>query len=190
MATVQPIKDKVIIEKMKDDLKEAGRTKELALVTMGLNTGLRISDILNLKWTDIKTIDGKSVVNITEQKTNKPKRLTLNGNVTTILNELRTEYPNDTYIFQVNANNYKATGKPWTRTTAYKVVHTTARRAGFQDTVGTHTLRKTFGYFAHKAGHSISLLQSIFNHSSQAITLRYIGITEQQKESVYLNINL
>ena len=56
--------------------------------------------------------------------------------------------------------------------------------------IGTHTMRKTFGYHAYKNGVSLELLMGIFNHSTQAMTLRYIGITESQKREVYLQSNL
>ena len=56
--------------------------------------------------------------------------------------------------------------------------------------IGTHTLRKTFGYHAYQNGSSLELLMDIFNHSSKAQTLRYIGITEEQKKEVYLQSNL
>ncbi len=56
--------------------------------------------------------------------------------------------------------------------------------------IGTHTLRKTFGYHAFENGTSLELLMELFNHSSKAQTLRYIGITEDQKRDVYLQSNL
>lgn len=51
-------------------------------------------------------------------------------------------------------------------------------------------MRKTFGYHAVMNGASLRLLMDLFNHSSEAQTLRYIGITEEQKREVYLNSNL
>jgi len=56
--------------------------------------------------------------------------------------------------------------------------------------IGTHTMRKTFGYHAYKNGVSLELLMDIFNHSTPSTTLRYIGITEHQKQQVYLQSNL
>ena len=56
--------------------------------------------------------------------------------------------------------------------------------------VGTHTLRKTFGYWAYKQGIDITLLMRIFNHSAPSITLRYIGITQEEINNVYVNLNL
>ncbi|MCY6485404.1 tyrosine-type recombinase/integrase [Clostridium aestuarii] len=56
--------------------------------------------------------------------------------------------------------------------------------------IGTHSLRKTFGYHAYNKGVSLELLIQIFNHSSKSETLRYIGITEDEKKEVYLRSNL
>ena len=56
--------------------------------------------------------------------------------------------------------------------------------------IGTHTLGKTFGYHSYENRSSLELLMDIFNHSSKSQTLRYIGITEEQKKEVYLQSNL
>lgn len=62
-------------------------------------------------------------------------------------------------------------------------------RESLKEKIGTHTLRKTFGYHAYKNGVDLSLLMRIFNHSSQAVTLRYIGITQDQIDDVYINLD-
>jgi site-specific recombinase XerD len=56
--------------------------------------------------------------------------------------------------------------------------------------VGTHTLRKTFGYHARLNGTPIEVLQKIFNHSAPSVTMRYLGITQDELEDVYSNLNL
>ena len=61
---------------------------------------------------------------------------------------------------------------------------------GVADPIGTHTLRKTFGYHAYQQGTDVTLLQKVFNHSAPSITLRYIGITQDDIDNVYLNLNL
>lgn len=58
------------------------------------------------------------------------------------------------------------------------------------DNIGTHTLRKTFAYHAYKSGIDITLIQRLLNHSSTSITLRYIGITRDQLDDVYLKLDL
>jgi integrase len=83
---------------------------------------------------------------------------------------------------------------------AYRIINQAAEMVGLvvrdhqerivKGEIGTHTLRKTFGYHAYKNGTDIVLLQDIFNHSSPSTTLRYIGITEDDKQEVYLSSNL
>ena len=53
-----------------------------------------------------------------------------------------------------------------------------------------HTMRKTFGYHAYKKGMDITIIQKLLNHSSPSITLSYIGITRDDLDNVYLNLNL
>jgi len=61
---------------------------------------------------------------------------------------------------------------------------------GIKERIGTHTLRKTFGYFAFTKGVDITRIQQLFNHSAPSVTLAYIGITSDELDNVYLDINL
>jgi integrase len=81
-------------------------------------------------------------------------------------------------------------GTPITRTQAYRILNGAARAVGITDEIGTHTLRKTFGYHAFKQGKDITLIQKLLNHSAPSVTLAYIGITQDDKDNVYLNLNL
>ncbi len=65
--------------------------------------------------------------------------------------------------------------KPITRVQAYRILNKVADKLGIQE-IGTHTLRKTFGYMHYKKYKDVAILQEIFNHSAPSITLRYIGI--------------
>ena len=68
---------------------------------------------------------------------------------------------------------------PISRVQAYRILNRAARDVGL-DEIGTHTLRKTFGYHFYRANHNVAMLQQLFNHSSPSITLRYIGITQDE----------
>ena len=65
-----------------------------------------------------------------------------------------------------------------------------ARTLGIREKIGTHTLRKTFGYHAYKAGYDLSQIQKLLNHSSLGVTLRYIGITQEQLDEIYMRLDL
>jgi len=76
------------------------------------------------------------------------------------------------------------------RQRAYDILNKAARATGIHERIGTHSLRKTFGYFAYKNGVYLAMIQKLLNHSSQTETLRYIGITQEQIDEVVLNLNL
>ena len=76
------------------------------------------------------------------------------------------------------------------RQRAYWILNEAARSIGIKEKIGTHTLRKTFGYHAYKNGYDIEIIQKLFNHSSPSITLRYIGITQDNLDDVYLSLDL
>ena len=78
-----------------------------------------------------------------------------------------------------------------TRVQAWRILNDAAAHSGLdKDAIGTHTMRKTFGYHAYKMGMDLSVIQKLLNHSSPAITLSYIGITRDDLDNVYLNLNL
>lgn len=84
----------------------------------------------------------------------------------------------------------KGENQPITRIQAYRIINDACAIAKIKGAIGTHTLRKTFGYWAYKQGIDITLLMKIFNHSAPSITLRYIGITQEDINNVYVNLNL
>ena len=71
--------------------------------------------------------------------------------------------------------------KPISRQQAHHVLKIASEKLNIED-VGTHTLRKTFGYWHYKQYGDVAILQDIFNHSSPSVTLRYIGITDDIKD--------
>lgn len=169
MNTVQPIRDIEKIEEMKRELQKTG-TRNYILFLMGINIGLRISDLLQLKVSDVRN---KSHVTITEKKTGKQKRHLLT-NVKTELDNYIIGMADNEYLFQSrNGEN-----KPLQRFQAYNILNKTARKIGITDEIGTHTMRKTFGYHFYQKTKDVALLQNLFNHSSPSVTLRYIGINQ------------
>jgi integrase len=171
METVQPIRDVYIIEQIRNILRkrENGARNEL-MFTIGINTGLRISDILKLKVGDVHN---QTHILLRETKTAKAKRVKVNGTVRAAVNEY------------VNCNNCcNSDGKLFdiSRVQAYRIISGAARIAGIKDLIGTHTLRKTFGYHHYQKNKDVALLQNIFNHSSPSVTLRYIGVSDDMMD--------
>ena len=171
MEVVQPIRSKETIAQFKNELLHRSY-RDYILFVIGINTGLRISDILQLKVEDVK---GSHIV-ITEKKTNKHKRFYINGQLRKELNK---------YIKGMNDNDYlfpsRKGDKPITRVQAYRILNDVADKLDVAE-VGTHTLRKTFGYWHYQQYKDVAILQDIFNHSAPSVTLRYIGITDDIKD--------
>lgn len=214
MELVEPIRDKKKIETMKKILK-AHNVRDYALFTLGINSGLRISDILKLKVSDAMDEKGrmKDRIVVHEKKTEKDikdkdgnwirrergkgKSFKLSDNTIKALSEyLATrDHPGADEPLFASRKHDKETGMPghMQRAQAYRIINGVAKEIGLAtDTnrIGTHTLRKTFGYHAYKAGTDLAVIQDILNHSSPGITLRYIGITQDEKDDVYVNLNL
>ena len=182
MKYVQPIRDKNKIEEIKSYLKQNG-SRDLLLFTMGINTGLRISDLLKLKVIDVRN---KSHVEIKEQKTGKIKRFPLLGNLQSRIEEYTKGKLDNEYLFR----SREGANKPITRVMAYLIINEACQNAGIIDSIGTHTLRKTFGYHHYQQFHDVAILQYLLNHSSPSITLRYIGITQDNVENTLQQFEL
>lgn len=183
MNTVEPIRNERQIQKMKDYLKSKNM-RDWVLFILGCNTGLRISDLIPLKMSSIMN----NRIYLREQKTGKERTILLNKNAADAIREYQSkiEYTPDTYIFKSRVGE----NRPITRAMAWDILNQAARKSGIKSKIGTHTLRKTFGYMAWKSGISIEVLQKIFNHSSQRITMIYLGISQDEIEDVYLNLNI
>ena len=179
MNIVQPIRDKENIEKMKTVLKR--KKRDLVLFIFGINCGLRISDILRLNVSDVK---GRDFVEIREKKTNKNKRFPINPELKVVLEDFVKDRNPEEPLFITQQHNRLD------RNQAYRIINKAAKLLNIPDRIGTHSLRKTFGYHHYQQFKDVALLQKIFNHSSQQITLRYIGIEQDQIDYSYNNFVL
>lgn len=175
---VQPIKKIEDIEKINSYLRE-NNYKGYMIWQTGLNTGLRISDIIRLNVGDVYN---KRYLNIIEQKTMKTKRFPIIESLQKILNEYCCGRDLEEPLF---TNQFST--KRLDRTTAYRFIVKGCKEAGILENVGTHTMRKTFGYHHYKQFHDAVILQKIFNHSSLRITLMYIGIEQDEIDASYNN---
>lgn len=139
------------------------------LFVLGINTGLRISDLLSLKVSDVRN---RSHIIITEQKTGKLKRFKINTELQKHISDFIGSLKDNDYLFKSRRGP-----KHIKRVQAWKILNAAAKEVGLNE-IGTHTLRKTFGYHFYKRYKDVAVLQEIFNHSSPAVTRRYIGINQ------------
>lgn len=170
MNHVEPIRDIAKIDQIKIYLRSRNQ-RDFIMFLLGINSGLRISDILRLKVSDVKD---KDAIVITEKKTGKEKRFMLNDSLKSELRGFITFKEDSEYLFSRSGSGET----PLNRTSAYRIINNAARAVGISDNIGTHTLRKTFGYHFYQRTKDVALLQKLFNHSSPSVTLRYIGINQ------------
>ena len=192
MSTSQPLKNKNDIQKLKNYFYMREEYRNYALVTVGLNTALRISDLLHIKWKDVyneEKQDFYSHIYLNEQKTKKNTIIVLNTSVkeALLLYKKHLEYYNkENYIF----NGQKSTDKPISRVQAFRIIKDAVDALGLEEHISCHSLRKTFGYQAWREGTEPALLMTIFNHSSYEITKRYLCIDQDDKDQLFLKMNL
>ena len=199
MKTTQPVRDIVELKKIKKYYREVKPNKRnFLLIICGLNTALRISDILKLRWKDVyneNLLSFKSHIDVKEQKTGKKTTVFINNNLKEALASFLKDIiakkgklcdVMEQFIFL----GQKSTDKPISRIQAFRIISEAAKKCLLSHKVSCHSLRKTCGYHAWKKGVSPALLTSIYNHSSYKITTRYLGIDQDDRDEVFELVNL
>jgi len=182
MSATQPIRNKHQVRELADYYLKRGELRNHLLIIMGVHTALRISDLLRLKWEDVYDFDHKRIresVTVTEKKTGKNKYITLNKTIDTALRRCLCNAKCGEYLMKSRK------GGAISRIQAYRLIRAAAEALGFHTRVSCHSLRKTFGYHAWKNGASPAVIMEIYNHSSFAVTRRYLGVTQDDKDEVY-----
>lgn len=171
-------------------LKQDKMYRDYLLITVGCYFGLRIGDLLKLRWYDVAD---KDELLLKEEKTEKNRRITINSKVSEAVNlclneyRLKPRFDESGYMF---ANRW---GGPITISYVNKRLKYIFKK--YQVAVknpSSHTLRKTFGKRVYesdnKSERALIYLSEIFSHSSIAITRKYIGITQEQIADVYMSL--
>ena len=177
---VEPIREIDAVLDIADYLKIRNK-RDYVMFMFGIYSGLRISDILKFRVRDVR---GKDNIYIREKKTKKEKKFPINKE----LKEILEDYIKDKRDFEYLFKTPNQPNAPITRQQAYNVLSNAAKQFGI-DSVGTHTLRKTFGYHAYKQKNDAAMLMDIFNHVDIHYTLRYIGINQDCKNKVYNDLS-
>ncbi len=192
MKTVQPIREIKKIETMKKILRVSGKRNEMLFV-LGINSALRVSDLLGLKVGDVvdEARKVKEAVYLNERKTGKSKAFPLNDAAKKIIGEYVEEVKPDREapLFPSRKSDKAGGDKPISRVQAWEILSEAADAVGIEH-VGTHTLRKTFGYHIYMRTNNLGLVQKLLNHRSSGETLRYIGIEQDEMDEAYLSLNL
>jgi integrase len=189
MQTVEPIRDSRKLDAMKKYLK-GKNLRDYALFVLGINTGLRNGDLKSLKVDDVQGNNGKirDRIYIHEKKTGKEKIFRVNETAQKALKEYLATRPGagqEELLFPSREG-----GRELTSQQIRNIILEAARAVGVTERIGTTSLRKTFGYHARRKGVPVEVLMRIFNHSWPHVTLRYIGISQDELEEVYLELNI
>ena len=185
---VEPIRDLEHIKAIKKMLQ--GNPRQLLLFTIGINNGLRAGDILKLK---VKDLHGKAVnetVNIKEEKTGKPNILMVNKTVHKAFKDFMAAYESDMdeYLFKSQKKSKDGSKKPWSVSYVNQLVKKWTQAINLKGNYGSHSLRKTFGYIQRKEYKvGFEVLCKRFNHSSPAVTMRYLGIDDKEVNGILKN---
>jgi len=193
MNKVMPIRKLEHIQRMRRNLKTPKTAALYALMVVGINSNLRVSDLRNLQWRNVwddGTHDLCEHINLVEQKTDKKRRIKLTENIAEALNYLLANLgripERDEAIFR-----NPLTRKVYSREHLSRVISQEAKKVGIKDPIGMHSLRKTWGF--HSAvtySQPITLIQAAFNHSSQGQTMDYLCITDNELDVVYETVAL
>jgi integrase len=179
--TVEPIRDAEQIRSMKEVLLHRSY-RDYFLFVFGINSGLRISDILPLRVMDVKYANQ---FKIREQKTGKERKIRISGTLKAEIEKYTAAKADSDYLFPSRKGN-----GPINRIQAWQLLNAAAREVGIEGAIGTHTLRKTFGYHFYQMTKDVAMLQQILGHSAPSVTLRYIGINDDMVDAVLENFSL
>ncbi|MBW4541596.1 MAG: tyrosine-type recombinase/integrase [Myxacorys chilensis ATA2-1-KO14] len=177
--TVEPIRDKKAIERIKKLLRDHPR--DLCLFILGINTAYRANELLSLTVGQVRRLQPGDLLRVKQSKTGKFRSVTINGAVVKAVSQHLTvnPLPDDTYLFQ---------GKRGCLTvpTVSTMVKTWCQHSGLKGNYGSHTLRKTWGYWQRmERGTAVPLLMEAFGHATQQQTLAYLGIQAEEIAQIY-----
>lgn len=195
MNAVEPIRDRKKIAQIKNLLRGEKRIRDLLFFTIGVNSALRVSDLLQLQVHHFLDEEGGLRLRfwIKEAKRGKRQEVILNNSIADVMAEYRAAYPsvevdpNHFLFFSTRSGDYT---KAISREQAWHVISKVCKAVGLSGNYGTHTLRKTWGYHARMTGVDLSLIMHKLNHNDLAYTRRYLGITDDELEAVVRRLNL
>lgn len=188
MKTVEPIRDVAKIKSLKKILRSQSE-RDYLLFCIGINSPFRISDLLAFRFSDLVDQKGNVLTHfsIQEKKTGKYNRIAIGKQLHKDIREYMQSAFHGDYQAYVFPSRKK--GKPISRQQAWFILHRAAQEIGLSN-IAPHSLRKTFGYHLRMNGTDIELIMELLNHSTTRETLRYIGITQDEKDQAVRSLDL
>ncbi len=201
----EPIKSVEDINRITRYLVAKGRYRDNMLFIVGINFGLRASDLRMLRFANLinDNLVFKTTFPVFEKKTRNTRKrkknryITINNAVIEAVSLYLEHTPGiclSDYLFRSCSNNSKDRNEPISVRSIERILKGIAKELNLSARVSTHTLRKTFCYhqmlLSHNDNRKLMLLQKMLNHSTPAQTLDYIGITTEEIEDAYRQLNL
>ena len=199
MKTEHPFRNKQDLKHFMDYYRcMEAHPRNYLLIVMGVNTALRISDLLRLRWRDVYDEMHDTIrrhIFLVESKTGKASCIFVNAHIREALLAYRKSLCTDGVMTEQRevGGQFLFCGKdgsPISRVQAYRIIRKAAEQCQLPGTISPHSMRKTFGYHAWKQGIPPVLLMEIYHHSSFTITKRYLGIDQDDRDEVFKNICL
>ena len=188
--TVEPIRDWDLLLDIEDYLESKRSKRNYVLFMSGIHLGIRISDILRLKVSDVRN---KEHIYIREEKTGKENSIAIHEELAEIYNEFTKGKDRNSYLFRDERRRKDGKprkNKPISRQQVWNILNDIADRFEYTDPIGCHTLRKTFGYWMYQTDASnIMTIKDALNHSDLEYTKRYIGVTKDDKDKMLKSIS-
>lgn len=202
--TSEPIKSIEDIERISKYLLENERYRDNMLFIVGINFGLRVSDLRLLRFCQLinEDMSFKTTFPILETKTKTTRKVMRNRYITindVVVDAVTTYLEHnqcklDDYMFRSESNRGSNKNQPLSRMSIDRILKEIADALHLDNRMATHSLRKTFAYhqmlMSNNDPRKLLLLQKMFGHSSATITLDYIGITGEEIEEAYTGLNL
>ncbi|HEY9877965.1 MAG TPA: site-specific integrase [Leptolyngbyaceae cyanobacterium] len=176
---VEPIRDRAAIKRIKKLLRDQPR--DLCLFTLGINTAFRANELLSIKVGQVRSLGVGDVLVVKQSKTDKYRQVTLNKTVVEAVERWldTTDLGDSEFLF-------KSQRGVLTVPTVSTMVKTWCRHVGLKGNYGSHTLRKTWGYWQRlERGTAVPLLMEAFGHATQQQTLAYLGIQAEEIAQIY-----
>lgn len=186
---VEPIRQKAAIDRIKAALLHNGKYRDHCLFTLGINTAYRANELLSITIGQVADIKPGDILELKQSKNKKHRSVTLNK---TTVDAMQLYFKRDHQLRSKTANNknaplfYSQRGNVLSVPTLSNMVKNWCAGAGCKgNNYGSHTMRKTWGYWQYKRGVPLPLLMEAYGHATQQQTLAYLCIQAEDIKGIY-----
>ena len=182
----EPIRDRKAIKRIKHNLEDQPRN--LCLFTLGINSAYRANELLSLKVGQVDYLSAGDLLELKQSKQQEYRAITINQTAVEAIELWLSHHPNP----RSNEPLFPSTQKDKTLTvpTVCNLLKQWCEEAGLQGNFGSHTMRKTWGYWQYQNDAAIPLLMEAFGHTTQKQTLDYLCIQSAEIQELYTKLEL